>query len=263
MPPRIEINAQAVIQAVDDLDRVARSAAPSLEKAVKVRAQEALKEVFAEAVRGADSEDGFPKEFQDHVMSSLNQINPLEEVTGGAYSLSFDFDELGGWDDLKRAFHQGARTADGGRIWGPYEGEELAQEDVDKRHAAWLRIRKQAGEEWEETKQQYINIWGEKAPEWKYVQYGQQEWEPYITPQPVEENFQARLNAIHAEIMDEFLDAAVAAVNRYEVEDIESAPIFKGGKLTVSRLLSDIEEIGPSGNPRRAGQFYPLPGRND
>jgi hypothetical protein len=218
-------------------------------------AKSTLMEIFESAI-DRQSEEGFPQEFRDHVMDvvSNNQEMLTAIIDPNSVEVYMDWNTLGTKEDLERAFHQGAKLANGDIVDGPYNGEEL-ENPVGQRHDFWLAIRegatsvqnpKGAGRipikpgAWEETKRKYIEIWGDQAPEWLYLQFGQTLWEPHIRPSSIIEDFNAIYGRRFSQLWNDRL--------KQYVEDAQHGRI---------RLTSNISELGPSGKPRRAGQFYP------
>lgn len=268
---RVTFNADAtsIIEATEDLDLAIATYGKIITSEIVQAGKQILQGVFAEAVQKANSAGGFPIEFQNHVMQSLENIE-IEESTGfGSALVSFDFDSLGDWDDLVRAFHQGAKTVEGDVIWGEYQGETL-KNPVDIRYGIWYSLDEG---KWEATKDKRIEIWGNKAPEWLYVQFGQEDWEPIIPPQAVIEEFTTRFFDAAQAIVRSYIATALDTVNAYTSGrvgvlppgvafsthgNIYVKPVYLRGKLTVGRLIKGVQELGPSGKPRQAGQFYPL-----
>jgi len=258
-----EADISSILEALNKMDRIAE---PVLQEAANLIVQagrELLESEFQYAI-DQQNQISFPPEFAEHVMEVVSQAPFVKHVSAKSFEIGFDFNELGTVKELRRAFHQGARTADGDVIDGPYEGEELAEPDAETRHLFWeamatgkskaphphdpaksIRIPEGA---WEETKAKYIDIWGDKAPQWLYLQFGQRRWEPTIQPTNIIEGFTESFNQIASEIFYETVNAAVEEAQN----NIFTAPTEHGRRLT-----SSISELGPSGKPRQAGQFYP------
>lgn len=215
------VDISTIIHAANKLDSMPFDLIPRLSSELQVIAKETLFEVFAEAVIQANSQGGFPAPFQAHVLSSIQHLPILPIVNGTLITVFVDFDILGTESDLRRAFHQGAKlTGGGGRdgyLWGPYNGQELVSKDAAKRYVAWNAVANDSGAykfggpksktyylpewaSWENTINQRIAIWGDRAPEWLYVQFGQEEWSPKIPAGSVIEDFYSTLK-IQSEIL--------------------------------------------------------------
>lgn len=250
-----QVDISEINTALDQMDQIP-SQLPEIATRIKNAGRLILEEEFEFAME-AQSLVAFPQEFREHIREVVSEAYFDVNVSGSSIAITFDFNSLGTVQELKQAFHQGARTADGDVIDGPYDGEELAEEDASKRHLFWeamargeskaphpndptksIRIEPEA---WQITKQKYIDIWGDKAPQWLYLQFGQRKWQPTITPGSIIEGFTARFN----EIGNEIFNSALA-------QKVETAQTAYGIRLTASST-----ELGPSGQPRRAGQFYP------
>lgn len=220
-----------VTDALTKMDQIPRYVLHEVAIEVEEAAKDILTEVFAEAIDIQDPE-AFDPIFADHILSTVRSAKIRSGTFGSEFFVDFDFNSLGTRRELERAFHQGARLADGSILDGPYEGQELAQPDAGKRHAFWLamhqgetrvdnpdgkgRIRIPEGA-WEETKRKYVEIWGDKCPEWMYLEFGQEEWEPYIESYPVIEEFTTRFNEVAEQI---FSDRVTEAIERAEEEEL-------------------------------------------
>lgn len=242
----------------------------SLRAAYEMRniARELLIQTFQEAFAVADSEDGFPPEFQNHVIRTVQDMRIDTFGSGGTVEVIVDFEDLGDENDLVRAFHQGARLADGSKLWGPYEGQELAQEDASIRHIFWENIRRDNNSavvldgktvklsdphSWGEMIEQYVSIWGEKSPEWLFVQYGQEEWEPYIPPYDIIEEFSRALYAVNLDYLYQELVDEVSIANAYASIGVDVGFTIKGQpRLLHGNLVNP--KTGKTINP---GQFAP------
>lgn len=262
MVTQFEVNADAVIAGANLIGNI--KIPPSIFRNV-VRL--ALEDTFEEAVRYADGDGGFPEEFQDHVMGVVRNYQGYSiETAGASVFINFDFDGLGTHEELTRAYHQGAMLAEGGRLWGPYTGQALKQTDPSERHTFWEAFQEgrstvqmgnkrvpttKSGHTWEETKQQYVNIWGEKCPEWLFIQYGQEEWEPTIPSFDIIGEFEQRLYALAETELVYFVETELAIANSYITTGIEVGFTSRGQP----RLASPTTTIG--GKTYRTGQFVP------
>ena len=253
---RFETNAGSIIQVTRDLD-LALAGVAVLGAEIESRGRVLLREVFQTGLQQANAFGGFPEQFQDHVLRVLDNIE-VRDTSGAAFiSVEFLFDNLGDWNDLPQAFHQGARLPNGDIVWGPYEGEQLAQEDPNIRYVFWYNL---DDDKWQETIAKRIEIWGDIAPEWLYAQFGQTDWEPIVPPTAMLEEFEAQFNALANQMTQAYIETAVSIANGYETQGISATPIYRNGRVTETRLLSGVNAgIGPSGRPRQAGQYFPLP----
>lgn len=250
-----------VTKALNAMDQIPRRVLQNVANEIKFIAQEELFNTFVEAI-DQQSEEAFPDEFRAHMMDVVSNAEFLTSVGGTSFELFFDFNQLGDRKDLERAFHQGAILADGTRLDGPYTGQAL-RNDAPERHIYWEAIRKGLNsvpnpkgpgnvhfkpDAWEQTKNKYIEIWGDKAPQWLYLQFGQQAWEPKIKSFPIIETFSSTLREL-----------AEQTFFNHVAQEIEYAQ-NQGAVFTPfgPRLTRPTNEIGPSGKPRRPGQFYPL-----
>jgi hypothetical protein len=245
--------------ALDRMDDIPNHVLSEIADEITYMGQALLRDLFEDAM-ARQSETALPEEFREHIRYVVNHAEFNPTATGTGVEVDFDFNQLGTVQELKRAFHQGARTADGDIIDGPYEGEELENSAAD-RHLYWeamaegrdkaptregksMRIQKGA---WERTKQKYIEIWGDKAPQWLYLQFGQDKWKPKIQKSSIIEDFTEIYTRKANIIFNETLAAEVA----YAQET--GTVLTDHGR----RLVEATGELGPSGKPRQVGQFYP------
>lgn len=239
-------------------------------------AKEIIMRVFEEAVVFADSDDGFPPEFQQHVLKVASTIRPTVIVDRNELFVSFDLEEsMGGETELKRAYHQGAILADGKtRLDGPYTGQALLTDDEYRRHEFWLAIRygqskvqtnkdgkiinhtiNNPSEKWEKTKDKYIEIWGNKAPEWLFIQFGQEEHEPTIPSFNIVEAIQEDISASLTRLLEIEFESSVRLANQLESFG------FAGGINKAGRAyLTSGSYTGPTGKKYRPGRFIPRGG---
>lgn len=227
-----------------------------------------LLSAFEEAMQH-QSYDSFPEEFRDHVREVVSNVKFDKIIEGSAFSVSFDFNQLGTRQDLERAFHQGALLADGKtRLDGPYTGQALKNDANDphktrNRHIYWLAVHRgdtrapnperpgtvpvESGA-WERTKRKYVEIWGDKAPQWLYLQFGQNKWDPTILGFPIIETFNQTFITNSGDLFNSLISDQIQEAQRH------GAVFTPHG----ARLTQTTNEIGPSGKIRRPGQFYPL-----
>ena len=178
-----------------------------------------------------------------------------------------DFDELGTTNDLDRGFHQGAKLADGGRLWQEaYTGQELKQKNADIRYRVWDAVRHGATEvkvthrrpfklpewaTWENTMDARIDIWGDKAPEWLYIQFGQHFKPPYVPAGSVFEDFAYQLNEEGSLLVEEIIAVEIETANTFSSKGIAVNPTANRS----IQLLSGYAGLSNAGNPYRRGQF--------
>lgn len=264
---RFDVDISAITKSLHAMDEIPRHIMNSIAHEIERLARAELIGVFSEAME-LQSNDAFPTEFRIHMLSVLEEVPFQTEVSATSFAIDFDFNSLGTRVDLERAFHQGALLADGKtRLHGPYTGQALynpANDPIEDeaRHIYWravnLGLHSAPNAEhghvpvplgaWEETKQAYLEIWGNKAPNWIYLQFGQNKWEPEIRSFPIIETFTTLLNEYASGIFESRV-----------IEEIEAAQ-RQGAVLTPygARLTEPSNLLGPSGKPRKPGQFYPL-----
>lgn len=262
MPTEFFVNTDAILAGSSRIGHITTN---MLSGQVKSLAREALISVFEAACEIANSDDGFPEEFQSHLLNAVKNLDINIITVPGEVFVSVDFDELGNRQDLERAFHQGAQLEGGGRLWGPYEGQALKNDDAEERHIFWEAIRfgrpraqvhgknikVNSNYTWEDTIQQYINIWGEKAPEWLFIQFGQEEWEPYVPQWDIIADFYSTFNVLLETSLTALVEHEVAIANSYQSLGVETGFTSKGQP----RLLSSSVMV--RGKSYRAGQFIP------
>lgn len=118
-----------------------------------------------QAVGSATS--NFPQEYTDHISWVARDTIVQTAVIGTGIEVSYDFSQLGGWDDLEEAYHRDAALEAGGTVTGPYMGEEL-KNPRQWRYEWWednSRI-------WDDSWAKKVAIWGNIAPEWLFLEYG-------------------------------------------------------------------------------------------
>lgn len=211
-----------------------------------------LTDIFIETMDRL-SYDAFAPEFRDAIIRNVEALPVEVSATATGGSAFIDFTVLGDRADLERAFHRNAVLRGGHRLTEPYNGQELAVEDADIRHLffeAMLRgepfqaydgnIIQTAGL-WDKTKQEYLEIWGDKSPQWLYLQYGQSQFEPKIPPGNILESFQEQMGELVTSVFQEEVEAAVAFANTAQ----------SGITGVAGRYQS------PAGGITIRGQFYP------
>jgi hypothetical protein len=242
------VDIQSILNATNYLDHVPIEAVPRLSQEIKQLAKITLFKTFFTALHYANSQGGFPAPFQEHVLSAVNRLPIDSRVSGTLIQITIDFEWLGTSEELSRAYHQGARLEDGGYLWGPYTGQALSSKDVFKRFAAWNAVYYDLGgtkfgkkskvyylpewASWEATMQQRISIWGDKAPEWIFVQMGQQVYDPKIPVGTVFEDFEAEFRAKSTILFAKEIEKIMLRVNQFRAQGIP-ASITPGGRIRV------------------------------
>ena len=262
-----DVDVSSIIEATSYLDAVPSKVGSELAYAFRGLARGLLIAVFEDAMIRANAEGGFPEPFQNHVLSVVRTIPIISTFSNNQIFIEVDFDEIGTTSDLERGFHQGAKLADGGRLWQEaYTGQPLKQPNAHLRYRVWNAVRYGATEvkmthrrpfklpewaTWENTMDARIDIWGDKAPEWLYIQFGQHFKPPYVPAGSVFEDFAYQLNEEGSLLVEE-----IVAI------EIETANIFSAKGITVSptanrsiQLLAGFAGLSNAGNPYRRGQF--------
>ena len=268
MPTRFETNVEAVIGGANLIGQFGPNLVGKLARDV-VRG--ILTETFIVGMRVANSDDGFPEEFQSHLLNIVKTMPINVIVDYDSLFVSVDFGYLGDETDLRKAYHQGARLQGGGQLWGPYTGQPLASEDDERRHIFWEAVRREdssvempgrsgkvkipAGA-WERTKEQYIRIWGNKAPQWLLIQYGQEEWPPYVIEYDLINKFYADMVSDLTALLAVELQYTVELSNLYRTAGVSTGFTSKGQP----RLLGKTTII--NGKAYKPGRFIPKNPKN-
>jgi hypothetical protein len=196
--------------ASDDVAEAYRNIIPSF----AVQAHATVQNVLLKAAAQAGAE-AFPLAYIEPMLEAASQI-----VITSPAEVAIDFDELGSPDDLQEGFHYGAKIEGGGQVDLPYGGESL-KNDTAERYEAWQRIFR--GEtwhgidysgSWSETIAARLEAWGDKAPQWLLLQYGQTEWEPIIFPYPIVEEITSDLTAIFESMLRLEINLIAARFNK-------------------------------------------------
>jgi hypothetical protein len=202
-------------------------------------------------------------------METVRQIIPTVAMDGGQLYVNLDLEEwLGGEEDLTKAFHQGAQLEGGGKLWGPYTGQALKNDDAEERHIFWEALRYGAtsvnikgknvhmrDSTWEETMEQYLDIWGDKAPQWLFIQFGQEEWDPYVPQVDIYNNIKQSIRGFAEGYLADLLEAEVDIANRYRATGLDVG--FSGDKGP-ARVLAGTYTA--NGKTYRPGRFAPRGG---
>jgi hypothetical protein len=239
-----------------------------------------IRRIFEQAWAGL-SEDQFPAMYRNHLLEAMNS-QPV--VVGARFSdgagVEVRIEELGSEEELERAYHRHAQLAEGGTVEGPYEGEEL-KNDTQERHDFWealvhgkdyeginpktgkrykIPARKLAGK-WQQTLSEYMQIWGAKAPYWRFLEYGTG-WTPNIPPFAITEQIQYEIT----EVGNELWNAEWATA----LNNMQRAGLYES-RYSYSNLYSKVNvSADPKGNYHtpsggltiggkkyRRGQFLP------
>lgn len=183
-----------------------------------VRAQEILEVELEEAAAQAGPQ-AFPLQYIPNMLAAASRV-----IQPSAGVVTLDFDELGTWDDLTEGYHYGAKLEGGGQVDLPWEGGQSdagLKNDAEGRYYAWLKVF--AGEtwhgldysgSWSETINARLDIWGDKAPQWLLLQYGQEEWEPTIAPYPIVENITTQVQSLFTFLLEREVREIVGRINR-------------------------------------------------
>ncbi len=195
-------------------------------------------------------EDAFPRQYLYGILEHIPGIL----ITEGN-SLVLDFDELGTYAVLTTAFHYGARLSSGGTVELPWHGgggDSGLKNEVDKRYDFWSAVH--GGYRyrnitttglWPETIAARVDQWNSlgKAPQWLFLQYGQEEWEPTIDPSPIVENITDNLYSLWRTILQGELDALIDQINDSK-PGVRYEPRGRGAKLRgpLGRFIS-LEQL--------------------
>jgi hypothetical protein len=167
---------------------VIRDAMYTTARELRPRMLDIISEAFGQA---ADMAEGFPHEYIGPLMRVI-QTKDVDWMEGAdGFSVFFDFDKLGTYDDLIEGAHYKAVLADGRTSEIPYKGAEL-KNPVLKRYYAWLRLDEGSRQDTYEKRAKY---WESKglAPQWLLLNNGQTLYQPYIQPAPIIETIEAWL----------------------------------------------------------------------
>lgn len=262
------VNVDAVIAGAQQIGLTFSRASSIIESEMFGFVKQLIYDEFELAGRIANSEDGFPEEFQEHLLNNVSKIIPSIFMDMHGLFISFDLEEwLGGYDDLTKAFHQGAQLEGGGQLFGPYTGQALKQDDAEIRHVFWEAIRYGKAKAdiggkhvpvtgtWDDTIQHYLDIWGEKSPQWLFIQFGQEEWQPYIPQIDVLDNIENVIQAAAASYLAGVLASSVAIANTYKTVGLE---VGYTGQKSAPRVISGTVEV--NGKIYRPGRFVPRGG---
>ena len=178
------------------------------------QAHATIEAVLLKAAANA-GEEAFPIAYIEPMLSAARRI-----IISSPADIVIDFEELGTPDDLQEGYHYGAKIDGGGQVDLPYGGEPL-KNDTEKRYEAWLRVFhgetwhgiNYAGA-WNETIAARLEAWGDRAPQWLLLQYGQMEYEPIIFPYPVVEEITYELEQFFESVLNLEISSIVARFNK-------------------------------------------------
>lgn len=237
------VNVDAILEGADAIGMSFERASSIISNQLFEITKTEIMSVFEEAVVEADEDEGFPIEFQQHVLDVASRVIPTVFVDSGMIFVGLNLeDQMGNEEQLRRAYHQGAVLADKTKLDGPYEGQALNQDDEELRHEFWEAIRfgvseistfnkktgkmqrqriKDPEEKWEHTKRKYIEIWGEYAPEWLFMQYGQPDWSPTVPAIDIERRIQQNIEGAAETYLADFFYYSIEQANAYRSRGIE------------------------------------------
>lgn len=131
---------------------------------------------------------GFPEPYIRHIVEVSRYTPPSVIVSGDTLTVFFDFYELGTASDLPKAYHRHAKLKDGTTLDGPYSGQPLK---YPKRMR--LNVWETNTGLWEESWEEKVDIWGDRAPEWIFLAFGQP-YDPSTPPTELIDEIEARLS---------------------------------------------------------------------
>lgn len=215
------VDMSSITKSLDNLATIPARISGDVSDLIAEAGRNILLELF-ESAMNEETQDAFPEKFREHIREVINANDFKSTYTTTGIKVSFDFNDLGTTKDLQRAFHQGAQLADGSKLDGPYEGQTLKNPDARERHIYWqaVRERKEKAQNpkdpsksirvdpgaWDETIEKYISIWGDKAPQWLYLNFGQSQWDPKIGKHDLVERFETMWQLAADEIWTKELD---------------------------------------------------------
>lgn len=182
-----------------------------------IEAQSIIDEVLIQTA-AQEGPDSFPPHYVEPMVSAAHRI-----INVSGIDVLIDFELMGTWDDLTLGYHEGARLAGGGAVSLPWTGgtsEAGLKNDVVDRYQFWLAVLH--GEKynnidttgmWENTISARLDAWGELAPQWLLLEYGQEEWEPTIRSYPIVETITAELSGLFTSMLTEEIERIVEQVN--------------------------------------------------
>ena len=155
--------------------------------------------------------EAFPIPYRIHLLTVAGTIFPSVGLHYYGYDLAYDLSRLGDYNDLAQGFHYHAQLRRGGQVelpWTSRSFDSSLKNPFDVRYDYWWALRngiqvngKQiTGNEWSETLNARIAVWGDKAPEWLLLQYGQRD-EPSNEPYPIIEVLQRNTKKIGTGIL--------------------------------------------------------------
>jgi hypothetical protein len=193
-------------------------------------AEEVVVDTLVQAAAQAGPE-AFPTQYIPPMVEAARRI-----IITLPTEVFIDFDQLGTADELAEAYHYKAKMAEGGLVDLPYGGEDL-RNDEEGRYFGWLRVFH--GETWhgidysgawDETIAARLSVWGNKAPQWLLLEYGQVDWEPSIEPFPIVENITSELSVIFYDMLQESVEEIINALNQPVPKSV--APRDARGRFT-------------------------------
>lgn len=211
---RFEVsNYEALRRKIKETDNAVEQALKNIAPSFAEQAQGVIKNVLIQAAAQA-GQDAFPIAYIEPMLEAADKI-----IIVRPREILIDLEDLGTYEDLQEGFHYGAKIDGGGQVDLPYGGEPL-KNDTEQRYAAWQRVFR--GEtwhgidysgSWNETIAARLEAWGDKAPQWLLLQYGQTEWEPVIQPYPILEEINFDLTQIFNSMLQLEISLAAAKFN--------------------------------------------------
>lgn len=178
-----------------------------------IQASVIIENVLIRAAAGAGPE-AFPTQYIDPMLDAAQNV-----VTLLPGELVVNFEAMGTLSDLVEGYHYKARIDKESHVELPYQGEEL-KNDTERRYEFWLKVFH--GEKyhnfnyagaWNETIAARLTVWGNRAPQWLLLQYGQEEYEPTISPYPIVEDVTFDLREMFDSMMRLELNLIAAKFN--------------------------------------------------
>lgn len=225
------VGAPEVISAIRHLPSLIDSAFQSAANQTIGIMNRMVDEVFAEAANAAG--EGFPLIYREHLLQTVSMTSAKVEFwSGSGFSVNYDFDQLGSYEDLSEGFHYHAMTADGDQVELPYTGQPL-KNDLGTRYEYWLTMFFLDSEGLAETYAARVAWWSTKgvAPEWLLLNFGEPYF-PAIMPFPLVETIRYRLGHIMQQVLDQELDRALRESKLYQTSTDQPIKVMRYGVFT-------------------------------
>jgi len=281
--PRIVIDSSGVEAFGKELAQAVSEAGPIITSVLRYNVPLIVKMVLEEACLAA--EPNFPRIYTEHVLSLAGTVPATVEFMGSDVVVNVDLDYLGTSTDLERAYHRHAllaslRELNGKgshhsssmsqyRLEDPYTGQELYNEEVEKRQEFWetlveggtyvSRGPKGRGVEintagmYDQTLIDRVVIWGNKAPEWLILEYGSHESSPYVAPQDVTGMMEEAIIAYGNDVYTEYTNSALQNIRSYTPRATSESTYYGG--WGEQPMYSDLGKYQVRGG---GGRFAPI-----